>query len=80
MNNKEYINLCLYYRNEWNPMMKISETIIPWISEWIYYFEFWCITNGVVEESIQTKKLLKKTTRIEACRLFIFSNHSSNSS
>lgn len=45
MNNKEYINLCLYYRNEWNPMMKISETIIPWISEWIYYFEFWCITG-----------------------------------
>jgi hypothetical protein len=25
--------------------MNISDTIIPWISEWLYYFEFWCITG-----------------------------------
>ena len=42
---KEYVNLCLYYRNEWNSTMKITETIIPWISEWLYHFEFWSITG-----------------------------------
>ncbi len=45
INGKEYVNLCLYYPNEWNSTMNISDTIIPWISEWLYYFEFWCITG-----------------------------------
>lgn len=42
---KEYVNLCLYYPGEWNSTMNISDTIIPWISEWLYYFELWCITG-----------------------------------
>lgn len=45
INEKEYVNLCLYYRNEWDSTMKITETIIPWICEWLYYFEMWCITG-----------------------------------
>lgn len=45
INGKEYINLCLYYGNEWNSTMNISDTIIPWICEWLYHFEFWCITE-----------------------------------
>ena len=42
---KEYVNLCLYYPGEWNSTMNISETLIPWVSEWLYYFEVWCITG-----------------------------------
>ena len=45
INGNEYINLCLYYPGEWNSTMNISDTIIPWISEWLYYFEFWSITG-----------------------------------
>ena len=45
INGREYVNLCLYYPSEWNSTMNISDTIIPWISEWLYYFEFWCITG-----------------------------------
>ena len=45
INGREYVNLCLYYPCEWNSTMNISDTIIPWISEWLYYFEFWCITG-----------------------------------
>ena len=45
INEKEYVNLCLYYRNEWDSTMKITETIMPWICEWLYYFEIWCITG-----------------------------------
>ena len=45
INGREYVNLCLYYPCEWNSTMNISDTIIPWISEWLYYFEFWCITE-----------------------------------
>ena len=45
INGKEYVDLCLYYKNEWNSTMNISETIIPWICEWLYHFEFWSITG-----------------------------------
>lgn len=45
INGKEYVNLCLYYPGEWNATMNISDTIIPWTSEWLYYFELWCITG-----------------------------------
>tara|TARA_R110002051_G_scaffold114925_5_gene187893 strand:+ start:7474 stop:7953 length:480 start_codon:yes stop_codon:yes gene_type:complete len=35
--------LCLYSpkRNEWNGFNYIVDTIIPWASEWLYYYELW---------------------------------------
>ncbi len=39
--------LCLYrprYR-EWTPVDLISQTIIPWISEWLYFYELWLATG-----------------------------------
>lgn len=39
--------LCLYYptAHEWNDTMKLSETIIPWACEWLYFYEIWLITG-----------------------------------
>ena len=39
--------LCLYYRSgrEWNGTMLLSETIIPWASEWLLHYEYWLITG-----------------------------------
>lgn len=45
INGEEYVNLCLYYPGEWNSTMNISDTIIPWISEWLCHFEYWSITG-----------------------------------
>lgn len=42
---EEYVNLCLYYGNEWKSNMNISDTIIPWTCEWLYFFEIWTITG-----------------------------------
>lgn len=39
-----YKSLCLYQKYEWNNTHSITE-IIPWISEWLYYYELWCITG-----------------------------------
>ena len=38
-------HLCIYHRpsEEWNASHKISE-IVPWISEWFYYYENWLVT------------------------------------
>jgi hypothetical protein len=40
-------SLCLYYpkAKEWTPKDLISETIVPWISVWLYYYEIWHATG-----------------------------------
>ncbi len=39
--------LCLYQPkyNEWTPAHIVSETIIPWVSEWLECYECWLITG-----------------------------------
>ena len=37
--------LCLHFPGEWDPRMLISETIIPWASEWLYFHELWLATG-----------------------------------
>lgn len=40
--------LCLYspFGNpEWNPSMCIARTIVPWASEWLFYYELWLATG-----------------------------------
>lgn len=36
-----YDNLCLYRDGEWAMSMLIAETIVPWASEWLFYYEIW---------------------------------------
>jgi hypothetical protein len=39
--------ICLYYRKarEWNSSMFLSDTIIPWASEWLLHHELWVMTG-----------------------------------
>lgn len=39
--------LCVYYREarEWTSQQFIADTVIPWTSEWLYYYEFWLATG-----------------------------------
>lgn len=39
--------LCLYYPKykEWTKFCYISDTIIPWISTWLFAYEYWLITG-----------------------------------
>ena len=53
--NEKYLILCLYYPGEWNSKMNISDTIIPWASEWLYYFEIWKITGKWLGGGIEHK-------------------------
>lgn len=57
---KKYVEICLYYRHEWNRRMNISDTIVPWAIEWLYFYDMWLITKkwlGV--ENILAKKISK---------------------
>lgn len=39
--------LCLYLPRayEWEPWMRIDQTIVPWAALWLFYFEEWLTTN-----------------------------------
>jgi len=35
--------LCLHYPKQWSDRDMITETILPWVSEWLLHFEFYKI-------------------------------------
>lgn len=37
--------LCLHYPEDWSPELAIADTIIPWTSEWLYFYELWTATG-----------------------------------
>jgi hypothetical protein len=43
----EYPRLCLYDPKEmtWTPEQLIATTIIPWASQWLFFYEYWQITG-----------------------------------
>ena len=45
---------CLYYpkNNEFSHEEMLSETIIPWLSLWLYFYEIWLITGEWLGEGI----------------------------
>lgn len=38
-------SLCLHRQEDWTGMMFIAETIIPWLSLWLYHYEYWLATG-----------------------------------
>ena len=53
--------LCLYYPkyNEWNSKMYLAKTIVPWISEWLCFYEIWVGTGEWHGGGIHDEDLLK---------------------
>ncbi len=39
--------LCTHYNEwlNWNSTLKISDVILPWVSDWLFYFEIWKATG-----------------------------------
>jgi hypothetical protein len=37
--------LCLHEPGEWRPNMPIANTVLPWTTEWLYYYEIWLVTG-----------------------------------
>lgn len=39
--------LCLFFdEQEWNQSAPLSSTIVPWASEWLFFYELWLATAG----------------------------------
>jgi hypothetical protein len=55
--------LCLYRpsEGEWSPLMRIDQTIVPWTSLWLFYFEEWLDSDewkGGGEHPLKTDEAL----------------------
>lgn len=37
--------LCLHLAHEWRRHLVIAETIVPWTSTWLYFYEAWAATG-----------------------------------
>jgi hypothetical protein len=37
--------LCLHEDDDWRPKMTIADTVVPWASEWLMYYEIWLATG-----------------------------------
>jgi hypothetical protein len=38
-------SVCLHLHSDWTPRMFVAETIIPWLSLWLYHYEVWRATG-----------------------------------
>ncbi len=38
-------SLCLHIPGQWQSDMTIAEYIVPWIAEWLFYYEVWLATG-----------------------------------
>jgi hypothetical protein len=57
--------LCLFLPNagEWTADMSLPHTIMPWISEWLFYYELWLVTGEWMGGGVEPTA--KKTIRRE---------------
>lgn len=49
--------LCLFYplgKPDWNASMCIAHTIVPWASEWFFYYELWLATGEWLGGGVHT--------------------------
>ena len=40
------LDICVHEAKDWSPRLYIADTIMPWISEWIYFYEIWRQTGA----------------------------------
>lgn len=39
-------DICVHEREEWNSKLLIADTIMPWISQWLRFYEYWAQTGS----------------------------------
>jgi len=39
-------DICVHRPEEWNPALPVADTIMPWISQWLRFYEVWQQTGS----------------------------------
>jgi hypothetical protein len=40
------MDICVHHPEEWTPSCLIADTIMPWISQWLRFYEVWQQTGS----------------------------------
>ena len=43
--NHEKQVLCLFQEGDWRPGLRLADSIVPWASEWLFFYEIWLVTG-----------------------------------
>ncbi len=38
-------DICVHTTDEWSPHLLIADTILPWVAQWLYFYEVWALTG-----------------------------------
>jgi hypothetical protein len=62
--------LCLYFdrAQEWTPAMFIADTIIPWTSLWLLYYELWHATGEWLGGGVPLRTATRPQLLFRRCR------------
>ena len=58
--------LCLFLPNsgEWDGARMLADTVIPWVSEWLFYYEIWLATEKWCGGGVHPARMIPaKTTK-----------------
>lgn len=52
---------CLFYKQQWHGSQALADTVVPWLLEWLYFYELWHVTGqwfggGVDHDSSEGKR------------------------
>ena len=53
-------SLCLHIPGQWQSDMTIAEYIVPWIAEWLFYYEVWLATGEWIGGGAAHARKIKK--------------------
>lgn len=77
--------LCLYFKDEWTGTKILANTVVPWIAEWLYFYEIWFETGnweggGLHPPSKKSKRAAgwKKVARPETSTGIVGANPGNN--
>jgi hypothetical protein len=68
---------CLYYHHgtEWNKGMLLADTIVPWTSRWLYFYEIWLATGEWMGGGIPHDPSGSIKGREQVARSALITNH-----
>jgi len=56
--------LCVYFPRDWDGTTFLTDTVIPWVSEWLFHYEVWLATGqwcgGGIHPSIKRKSAIRE--------------------
>jgi len=47
-------SICLHLSEDWAPTMFVADTILPWVSHWLLYYEHWLALGDWLGGGVET--------------------------